>query len=105
MALTAYHLLLGFLILHFQEFLRRNPLGIVQASPLCMLNHFTRPNLRFFLGDVGNGAAMKLVVSMIMGSMMASFSEGLLLSEKIGLDPSVLVEVVSQGAISAPKFR
>ncbi|PSR96171.1 Glyoxylate/succinic semialdehyde reductase [Actinidia chinensis var. chinensis] len=59
---------------------------------------------RFFLGDVGNGAAMKLVVNMIMGSMMASFSEGLLLSEKVGLDPSVLVEVVSQGAISAPMF-
>lgn len=59
---------------------------------------------RFFLGDVGNGAAMKLVVNMIMGSMMASFSEGLLLSEKVGLDPNVLVEVVSQGAISAPMF-
>ncbi|XP_058193928.1 glyoxylate/succinic semialdehyde reductase 2, chloroplastic isoform X2 [Rhododendron vialii] len=59
---------------------------------------------RFFLGDVGNGAAMKLVVNMIMGSMMASFSEGLLLSERVGLDPKVLVEVVSQGAISAPMF-
>ncbi|KAF3961862.1 hypothetical protein CMV_013561 [Castanea mollissima] len=59
---------------------------------------------RFFLGDVGNGAAMKLVVNMIMGSMMASFSEGLLLSEKVGLDPSVLVEVVSQGAISSPMY-
>ncbi|XP_073052735.1 glyoxylate/succinic semialdehyde reductase 2, chloroplastic [Primulina eburnea] len=59
---------------------------------------------RFYLGDVGNGAALKLVVNMIMGSMMASFSEGLLLSEKLGLDPSVLVEVISQGAISAPMF-
>ncbi|GKV09966.1 hypothetical protein SLEP1_g21396 [Rubroshorea leprosula] len=59
---------------------------------------------RFYLGEVGNGAAMKLVVNMIMGSMMASFSEGLLLSEKVGLDPNVLVEVVSQGAISAPMY-
>ncbi|KAL0380538.1 UNVERIFIED_CONTAM: Glyoxylate/succinic semialdehyde reductase 2, chloroplastic [Sesamum angustifolium] len=59
---------------------------------------------RFYLGDVGNGAAMKLVVNMIMGSMMASFSEGLLLSEKVGLDPKVLVEVISQGAISAPMY-
>ncbi|KAJ0985483.1 hypothetical protein J5N97_003839 [Dioscorea zingiberensis] len=59
---------------------------------------------KFYLGEVGNGAAMKLVVNMIMGSMMASFSEGLLLSEKVGLDPNVLVEVVSQGAISAPMF-
>ncbi|XWS16228.1 hypothetical protein CRYUN_Cryun34aG0067200 [Craigia yunnanensis] len=37
-------------------------------------------------------------------SMMASFSEGLLLSKKVGLDPNVLVEVVSQGAISAPMY-
>ncbi|XP_061371071.1 glyoxylate/succinic semialdehyde reductase 2, chloroplastic [Gastrolobium bilobum] len=59
---------------------------------------------KFYLGDVGNGAAMKLVVNMIMGSMMASFSEGLLLSEKVGLDPNVLVEVVSEGAISAPMY-
>ncbi|KAG9154973.1 hypothetical protein Leryth_012160 [Lithospermum erythrorhizon] len=59
---------------------------------------------KFYLGDVGNGAAMKLVVNMIMGSMMASFSEGILLSEKVGLDPSVLVEVISQGAISAPMY-
>ncbi|KAJ8755761.1 hypothetical protein K2173_024305 [Erythroxylum novogranatense] len=59
---------------------------------------------RFYLGDVGNGAAMKLVVNMVMGSMMATFSEGLLLSERVGLDPNVLVEVVSQGAISAPMY-
>ncbi|KAK8452979.1 hypothetical protein SEVIR_5G209300v4 [Setaria viridis] len=52
----------------------------------------------------GNGAAMKLVVNMVMGSMMVSFSEGLLLSEKVGLDPNTLVEVISQGAISAPMF-
>ncbi|WVY99906.1 hypothetical protein V8G54_025976 [Vigna mungo] len=59
---------------------------------------------KFYLGNVGNGAAMKLVVNMIMGSMMASFSEGLLLGEKVGLDPDVLVQVVSQGAISAPMY-
>ncbi|CAL0322081.1 unnamed protein product [Lupinus luteus] len=91
---------------------------------------------KFYLGDVGNGAAMKLIVNMIMGrffhnlspaiyfhfswangsgdtnfsifpmvhSMMASFSEGLVLSEKVGLDPNVLVQVVSQGAINAPMY-
>ncbi|KAF6175822.1 hypothetical protein GIB67_003310 [Kingdonia uniflora] len=32
------------------------------------------------------------------------FSEGLLLSEKVGLDPKILVKVVSQGPISAPMF-
>ncbi|KAJ3671159.1 hypothetical protein LUZ60_008585 [Juncus effusus] len=59
---------------------------------------------RFFLGEVGNGAAMKLVVNMIMGSMMASFSEGILLAEKVGLDPNVLIQVVSQGAINSPMY-
>ncbi|XP_048550881.1 glyoxylate/succinic semialdehyde reductase 2, chloroplastic isoform X2 [Triticum urartu] len=59
---------------------------------------------RFYLGDVGNGAAMKLVVNMVMGSMMVSFAEGLLLSEKVGLDPNTVVEVISQGAINAPMF-
>ncbi|CAI0419544.1 unnamed protein product [Linum tenue] len=54
--------------------------------------------------NVGNGAAMKLVVNMMMGSMMATLAEGLLLSEKVGLDPNVLVEVLSQGAISAPMY-
>ena len=82
---------------------------------------------RFFLGEVGNGAAMKLVVNMIMGrlkfslvkhqtkldktslnryfhtptliilygcSLMASFSEGLQLSEKVGLEPNVIIVVV-----------
>uniref|UniRef100_A0ACD5W134 Uncharacterized protein n=1 Tax=Avena sativa TaxID=4498 RepID=A0ACD5W134_AVESA len=59
---------------------------------------------RFYLGDVGNGATMKLVVNMVMGSMMVSFAEGLLLSEKVGLDPNTVIEVISQGAISAPMF-
>ncbi|KAH9554703.1 hypothetical protein CY35_08G076600 [Sphagnum magellanicum] len=59
---------------------------------------------RFYLGEVGNGAAMKLVVNMIMGSMMASFSEGLVLGKKVGLDPATIVEVVGQGAIAAPMF-
>ncbi|KAK6936525.1 3-hydroxyisobutyrate dehydrogenase-like, NAD-binding domain [Dillenia turbinata] len=39
----------------------------------------------FFLGQVGNGAKMKLVVNMIMGSMMNAFSEGLVLADESGL--------------------
>ncbi|KAL2472048.1 Uncharacterized protein Adt_40184 [Abeliophyllum distichum] len=50
------------------------------------------PNLRFYLGDVGNGAALKLDVNMIMESVMASFSEELLFNEKVELDLSKLVE-------------
>ncbi|KAH8954467.1 hypothetical protein BDL97_08G079500 [Sphagnum fallax] len=47
---------------------------------------------------------MKLVVNMIMGRMMASFSEGLVLGKKVGLDPATIVEVLGQGAIAAPMF-
>jgi glyoxylate/succinic semialdehyde reductase len=36
--------------------------------------------------------------------MMASFSEGLTLGKKIGLDPATIVQVVGQGAIAAPMF-
>eukprot|EP00271_Cylindrocystis_brebissonii_P014275 TRINITY_DN35584_c0_g1_i1.p1 TRINITY_DN35584_c0_g1~~TRINITY_DN35584_c0_g1_i1.p1 ORF type:complete len:388 (+),score=60.37 TRINITY_DN35584_c0_g1_i1:134-1297(+) len=59
---------------------------------------------KFFLGEVGKGAQMKLVVNMMLGSLMASFSEALALGEKVGLDPTTIVEVVGQGAVAAPMF-
>ncbi|XP_071723801.1 glyoxylate/succinic semialdehyde reductase 1-like isoform X1 [Rutidosis leptorrhynchoides] len=58
----------------------------------------------FYLGHVGNGAKMKLVVNMIMGSMMNAFSEGLELAGKSELDPSTLLDVLSLGAIANPMF-
>jgi glyoxylate/succinic semialdehyde reductase len=58
----------------------------------------------FFLGEVGKGAEMKLVVNMIMGGMMAAFAEGLNLGEKAGLDQAKIVEVISLGAIASPMF-
>ncbi|KAL2935771.1 Glyoxylate/succinic semialdehyde reductase 1 [Bienertia sinuspersici] len=59
----------------------------------------------FFLGQVGNGAKMKLVVNMIMGSMMNGFSEGLELTEKSGLDPRTLLDVLDLGAMANPMFK
>lgn len=59
----------------------------------------------FFLGEVGNGARMKLVVNMIMGSMMNAFSEGLVLADKSGLDPQTLLNVLELGAIGNPMFK
>ena len=35
----------------------------------------------------------ELTIFLMLYSMMASFSEGLVLSEKVGLDPKVLVQV------------
>ncbi|CAI8583903.1 unnamed protein product [Vicia faba] len=59
----------------------------------------------FFLGEVGDGAKMKLVVNMVMGSMMNAFSEGLTLAEKSGLNPGTLLDVLDLGAISNGMFK
>ncbi|KAH7277986.1 hypothetical protein KP509_38G018500 [Ceratopteris richardii] len=59
----------------------------------------------FYLGEVGNGAKMKLVVNMIMGSMMNAFSEGLALTDKSGLSQQTLLDVLDLGAIANPMFK
>lgn len=48
---------------------------------------------------------MKLVVNMIMGSMMNAFSEGLVLSERSGLNPHDLLDILDLGGIANPMFR
>jgi len=58
-----------------------------------------------YLGEVGNGANMKLVVNMVMGGMMSIFCEGLALGEKAGLDRSDIMEVIDAGAMANPMFR
>lgn len=57
-----------------------------------------------FLGQAGQGARMKLVVNMIMGSMMAAFGEGLILAERGGLDGTCLLDILNAGAMACPMF-
>eukprot|EP00636_Phaeomonas_parva_P001633 CAMPEP_0118872570 /NCGR_PEP_ID=MMETSP1163-20130328/14680_1 /TAXON_ID=124430 /ORGANISM="Phaeomonas parva, Strain CCMP2877" /LENGTH=304 /DNA_ID=CAMNT_0006807771 /DNA_START=170 /DNA_END=1084 /DNA_ORIENTATION=+ len=59
---------------------------------------------KYYLGGVGKGTRMKLVVNMVMGSMMASLGEGLALAERAGLDPKEVVSVLGQGAMANPMF-
>ena len=58
-----------------------------------------------FLGEVGQGARMKLVVNMVMGGMMAMFCEGLALGTKAGLEPADILDVLDSGAMSNPMFK
>lgn len=58
-----------------------------------------------FLGELGRGAQMKLVVNMIMGGMMTIFSEGIALAGKAGLSCEDLLDVVDSGAIANPMFK
>jgi len=57
-----------------------------------------------FFGDIGNGTRAKLVVNSLMGSMMAAFSESLVLAQSVGLDGSKMLEVIGQGAIQSPMY-
>jgi 3-hydroxyisobutyrate dehydrogenase-like beta-hydroxyacid dehydrogenase len=58
----------------------------------------------FFSTEVGAGTRAKLVVNSLMGTMMAAYSEALVLSEAVGLDSSTMIEVIGQGAIQCPMF-
>lgn len=59
----------------------------------------------FFLGEVGAGARMKLVVNMVMGSMMAALAEGLTLADSSGLSKKDVVDVLNLGAMACPMFN
>lgn len=59
---------------------------------------------RLFLGAVGQGARLKLVVNMIMGSMITALGEGLALAGKSGLDGAALLDVLAAGAMACPMF-
>ena len=52
--------------------------------------------LRFYIDNVGNNATIKLMVNMIMGSMMASVSKGLVLDQEVRLDSNILLKVLPQ---------
>ncbi|HJV35523.1 NAD(P)-dependent oxidoreductase [Geomonas sp.] len=58
-----------------------------------------------FLGEVGRGADMKLIVNMVMGGMMAIFCEGLALAGKAGLSSADLLDVLDSGALANPMFK
>lgn len=57
-----------------------------------------------FLGEVGNGARMKLVLNMMMGINMAALSEGLAVGQKSGLKGSDIVDVLKDTAIASPMY-
>ncbi|WP_163340466.1 NAD(P)-dependent oxidoreductase [Desulfopila sp. IMCC35008] len=59
----------------------------------------------FYFPEIGQGAQIKLVINMVMGTMMTAFSEGLALGEQVGLQKSDILEVLAQGAINNPMFQ
>jgi len=58
-----------------------------------------------YLGEVGQGAKMKLVVNMIMGGMLSIFSEGMSLGQKANLDGKQILDIIEAGAMANPMFK
>lgn len=52
----------------------------------------------YHMGPVGSGARAKLVINLVLAGNRLALAEGLVLGEKIGLDPDNLLTVVQDGA-------
>lgn len=59
----------------------------------------------FYLGDVGAGATMKLVVNSLVHSLNVAVSEALVLAEKAGLDREIVYDIFESGAAGAPYVK
>jgi len=58
----------------------------------------------YFLGEMGGGARMKLVINMMMGINMVALAEGLAVGQKAGLNGSDIIDVIKDSAIASPMY-
>lgn len=54
------------------------------------------------LGECGKGTSMKMVVNLMLGAAMASFSEAMVLGESLGFDKDTLFNTLLGGPVTAP---
>ena len=83
------------------------PSGCGKSTLLNILGLLDNPSegdYNFFGTEVGAGTRAKLVINSLMGTMLTAFGEGLALSQAVGLDPAVMIEVIGQGAIASPVY-
>lgn len=56
-------------------------------------------------GPVGAGTKMKLAVNLLLGGVMQTLAESLVYAQSAGIDPRLLLDSISEGALSAPMFQ
>ena len=56
-------------------------------------------------GEVGAGAAVKLMVNALLGAQLAQMGELIAFAEKSGVDPATAVEIVGQTVVSSESAR
>lgn len=54
------------------------------------------------VGENGKGSALKMVFNLLLGQAMYAFSEGINLGRSLGIDQSLLFDVLMQAPVVAP---
>ena len=57
------------------------------------------------LGGPGQGAAIKMLFNLMLGSAMVAYSEALVLGKALGLSPQTMAEVLLDAPVSAPFLK
>ncbi len=57
------------------------------------------------LGDVGQGAALKMIFNLLLGEAMLAFSEALALGLQLGIEKSTMLEVLLEAPVTAPFLK
>ncbi|MEU6603155.1 NAD(P)-dependent oxidoreductase [Streptomyces flaveolus] len=60
---------------------------------------------QFHVGPIGSGAAAKLAVNLVIGSLNQAVAEAILLGEAAGLEPAALYDVLERSAAGSPFVR
>ncbi len=58
----------------------------------------------FYLGDFGAGTKMKCVANLLVGVHVLAAAEAMALSTKVGLDPAIVIQVISPSVASSAQF-
>jgi 3-hydroxyisobutyrate dehydrogenase and related beta-hydroxyacid dehydrogenases len=58
-----------------------------------------------YIGDNGQGLALKLAINISLAVQMLAFAEGLLLAERAGVDRKLAVDVMTQSPIGSPMLK
>jgi 3-hydroxyisobutyrate dehydrogenase-like beta-hydroxyacid dehydrogenase len=77
------------------------PEGFGVVEPLLhQLGHTVR-----YVGANGQGLLLKLAINLSLGAQMLAFSEGVLLAERGGIEPTLALEVMTHSAIGSPMLQ
>ncbi|XP_023222216.1 putative oxidoreductase GLYR1 homolog [Centruroides sculpturatus] len=56
----------------------------------------------FYLGEVGNGSKMNLIINMVLGTALAGLAEAMALADRAGLSQRDLLEIMELGSLNCP---